>query len=438
MQPLTTKSSPWLGIHLDRNTYAPGDTITGFVHRTTPIITIDAEVTCCLHGRASIVSGLDTRLNSKFNLLTCNERPDEIYRGPLYSLNNMVERWPFSLKIPTCADSTTNTGSTLASYMPTGAMDHQLPPTYSLYSTGVIGVFVEYFVSAKILFYEYDGVKRVQAWHPFKLVQYSPNPPIADFAVRVWRYPGSVRSTRLIPGRQDERGSLFSWAKRSSSRPGDPTLKFELLFGFPTRIQLDNQTPIPLRLAVFPNWDKTSEIIKNVPQKFRLLLIKVSLVTCTKVMTRHGTEKYYTKAVNLGVSNAIDNLQDEIQIPCTSSWEPIDVGKMIDLRITSKWITCGWKEEQFTPSFRTYNMTVTHKLRWDIEFKVAGDTLFVKGEANVLLLRSCDEREQSNRGLGLSEVEEDDSWIRPPPEDEAPPSFADAIVMGRRIDSQET
>ncbi|KAK6709547.1 hypothetical protein SNK04_010493 [Fusarium graminearum] len=155
-------------------------------------------------------------------------------------------------------------------------------------------------------------------------------------------------------------------------------------------------------------------------------------------MTRHGTEKYYTKAVDLGVSNAMDDLQDEIQIPCTSSWEPVDVGEMIDLRITSAGITCGWKEEQFTPSFRTYNMTVTHKLRWDIEFKVAGDTLFVKGEANVLLLRSCDEREQSTRGLGVSEVEEDDSWIRPPPEDDAPPSFADAMVMGRRIDNQET
>ncbi|PCD32277.1 hypothetical protein FGRA07_09529 [Fusarium graminearum] len=438
MQPLTTKSSPWLGIHLDRDTYAPGDTITGFVYRTTPICTIDAEVSCYLHGRASVVSGLDPRLDSKFTLLTCNSGDNILFSGPLYTHNNKIERWNFSLEIPTCADSTANTGITLASYMPTAATDHQLPPTYSLYSMNVIGVFVEYFVSAKILFYERDEVQRVQAWHPIKLVHYSPNPPIADFAVKVRRYPGNVKSSRLIPGRQDEKSSLFSWAKRSSSRPSDPTFTFELVFGFPTRIQLDNQTPIPLRLAVFPNWGESSDILKNLPQKFKLLLMKVSLVTCTKVMTRHGTEKYYTKAVDLGVSNAMDDLQDEIQIPCTSSWEPVDVGEMIDLRITSAGITCGWKEEQFTPSFRTYNMTVTHKLRWDIEFKVAGDTLFVKGEANVLLLRSCDEREQSTRGLGVSEVEEDDSWIRPPPEDDAPPSFADAMVMGRRIDNQET
>ncbi|GKU06075.1 hypothetical protein FLAG1_10794 [Fusarium langsethiae] len=368
MRPSPLKSNPWLGIHLDSDTYAPGDTITGYVYRKTPISTPDALVSCCLHGGASVDSNHDLGMISSFTLLTCHGESNILYRGPLRIQDNNSERWSFSLKVPIYADSTTDAGNTFTSFTQVGATDHQLPPTYALYSADVIGIFVEYFVSVKLIFDVHERTQMLDARHPFKLVQYSPHPPIADFALGVWRYP------------------------------------------------------------------------------------RILLVTRTKIMTRRGREKYYTNTVDLGVPKAMSRLQNEILIPCVSSWDPVDIGEMINLRIglQETGFPYASKKEEFTPSFRTYNMTVTHRIQCSIKVKVAGESFSVKGEANVLLLRSSDEREQSSRGqdastmdedldteLGLSEAEEDDSWIRPPPEDDAPPSFADAIVMGRNTNAQE-
>ncbi|RGP72172.1 hypothetical protein FSPOR_2844 [Fusarium sporotrichioides] len=452
MRPSPLKSNPWLGIHLVSDTYAPGDTITGYVYRKTPISTPDALVSCCLHGGASVDSNHDLGMISSFTLLTCHGESNILYRGPLRIQDNNSERWSFSLKVPIYADSTTNASNTFTSFTQVGATDHQLPPTYALYSADVIGIFVEYFVSVKLIFDVHERTQMLDARHPFKLVQYSPHPPIADFALGVWRYPRSMRGTHLIPGIQRERASLFGWTKRSLSRTDGPIFTYDLLFGFPTRIQLDNPTPIPLRLVVFPKWEETTDIIQNVPQKCTLLSIKVLLVTRTKIMTRRGREKYYTNTVDLGVPKAMSRLQNEILIPCVSSWDPVDIGEMINLRIglQETGFPYASKKEEFTPSFRTYNMTVTHRIQCAIKVKVAGESFSVKGEANVLLLRSSDEREQSSRGqdastmdedldteLGIFEAEEDDSWIRPPPEDDAPPSFADIIVMGRDTNAQE-
>ncbi|KAL6922961.1 hypothetical protein FSST1_000235 [Fusarium sambucinum] len=449
MEPLEPKSDKRLGIRLDSDTYAPGDTITGFAYRATPISTPNAQVLCCLHGGASVVSKHDATIDSSFDFLTCHGESSSLYNGPLNIGFRSHERWSFSIEIPTCADSTINMGNTSATYAPVGTTDHQLPPTYTLCSPGVISAYVQYFVVVKLIYGGSEQVEELQAGHPFRMVQYSPNPPIADFAIRVWRYPKSIKSNLLIPGMEEEKISLFGWKKRSMSRSHDPTFKYELLFGFPTRIQMDNPTPIPLRLVVFPNWEKTTEIIQNVPQQFTLLFIKVSLVTCTKVIAKCGREKFYTRAVDLCLSKAMDRLHKEVLIPCVSRWDPVDVGEMLNLHLglTQVGFNTSYPAEKCTPSFRTYNMTVTHKLQWILEAKVAGQVFSAKGEANVLLLRSSDEREHSTQGqnayeigrtldteLGLFEAEEDDSWIRPPPEDDAPPSFADAIVMDRIIE----
>ncbi|KAG8667782.1 hypothetical protein FPOAC1_012621 [Fusarium poae] len=267
----------------------------------------------------------------------------------------------------------------LATYTPVGATDHQLPPTYELFSPGVVSVFVEYCVVAKLIFGGLGQVEMAEAIHPFRLVHYSPNPPIEDFALRVCRYPRTSKGTRLIPGSREGRTSLFGWDRTSMSRLGDPTFAYELLFGFPTRIQLDNPTPIQISLMVFPNWEMTSNILENVPQQFKLLSIQVLLVTCTKVRA-FQREKCYTRSVDLDLSNDLDRLQREVLIPCANRWDPIDVGEMVDLRV-------GLKEcngEQFTPSFRTYNMTVTHKLQWKVQVQVVGETFSVVGEKRAL------------------------------------------------------
>jgi hypothetical protein len=248
MHPETLKSDPYLGIRLDSDTYSPGDTITGHIYRSDFISTRDAFLTCCLHGEAAVVSGKNTSNDSVFILLSCHQMPDMLHSGPLHTkTRNQERRWPFSFKIPLYADSTENKDNRSASYMPVGAMGHVLPPTYGLNSPGGSGAFVHYFVSAKLIYIRHDTPVVLHALHPFKLIDYSPNPPIADFALKRWQHPHSVRCASLIPGK-----SLSHWIKRSSRRD-DPVFTFDLLFELPTIIQLDNPTSIPLRLVINPN-----------------------------------------------------------------------------------------------------------------------------------------------------------------------------------------
>jgi hypothetical protein len=190
-------------------------------------------------------------------------------------------------------------------------------------------------------------------------------------------------------------------------------------------------------------------------QKVRLTSVEIQLVTYTKALTPRMGERRYTKAIDLGVSKTMDQLRSEIHIPCTSQWDPVDIREMIGFRVglQETRFHCAWSApKEFTPSFRTYSMTVTHKLKWTIRVKIAGESFCVKGKADLLLLRSSEEQEHSGQDQHPSPVyvspdtgsrlpesgedEEDDSWIIPPPEEEAPPSFADAMVMARHGSSE--
>ncbi|RGP80756.1 hypothetical protein FLONG3_1096 [Fusarium longipes] len=442
MHPETLKSNRSLGIRLDKDTYAPGDTITGHVYRKSFISSPQGAVSCCFHAGASVDFGPNRHDNSAFTLLSCHQQPELLFCGPLYIFNtSKEEQWPFSFEIPIYADSTCNKDNRSPSYTPVGATDHVLPPTYAFYSPGVVVAYVEYCIVAKIEYYDLNKTILTTAKHPVKLVHYSPNPPIVDFKVKRCRYPRSVSFPSLTPGRQDSR--LSHWVKRSSRKTHDPAFAFELSLELPTIIQLDNPSPIPLRLAIHPNWEETWEILKNLPQKFTLTSVKVLLVTYTNVMTKGMIEKQYIQTVDLGVLKALERLSNEVQIPCTDQWDPVDIGQMINLRIGLK--KTGFPfgrrvKNDFTPSFRTYNMTLTHGLQWNIEAKVAGEKLSFDGEADILLLRSSDQREQSPSPVeepiitdARQALDEDDSWIRPPPEEEAPPSFVDALVTSDAV-----
>ncbi|CAG7554653.1 unnamed protein product [Fusarium equiseti] len=357
---------------------------------------------------------------------TCQDNPGILRRGPLRIKKGKDRSWSFSFIVPVFADPRENEQTSSPSYTPVGAAGHQLPPSYTLHKYGIVTACVEYQVCAKLIYL--DAEERTQvahAIHPFKLIHYSPYPPITYSAVKRWRHPKSIRSPRLLPG------AKFLLAKRSLSRNSNPEFKFDLLFELPSTIQLDNPAPIPLRLSIDPKWEESD-----------------------KRLGGEG-EREFTTELNLDLSRAIHRLRGEINIPCASSWGPVDVGELINFRLGLIHETGFPKPSmnmEITPSFRTYNMTVTHRLAWKIQVKIAGEAFIVGGKADVLILRSSDGRiprgwegnpylpagtetetetevaEADSRSPSLWD-QEDDSWIAPPPEDEAPPSFTDACSL---------
>ncbi|RBR20089.1 uncharacterized protein FIESC28_05368 [Fusarium coffeatum] len=426
MPPHIPRKSPSLGIRLNQDTYAPGDTITGHIYRQKPIVSPLVRAVCKLQGFTS--AGRMHKCGDKaLSLLKDDWGQPDIYQGPLHIEIDDEERWSFSLRIPLFADEDRASGRYGPSFIPAGER-HQLPPTYVLRTaaTGdgpLLNTYVEYFVFAKMTINSHGKEEELSAIQPFNMVLYSPDPPIADFKVKRWIHRQSFASRKLAPGRQEVKMSLLEKLK-SSFRP-NPEFYFDLLVDVPTIIQLDNPIPIPFRLAARPKWEKTSEIIRDVPQSVKLVAVNVELVTCTRTIAAREGYPWETR-LDLGVSKAIQNLKRDIYV--TS--DPIDIGKLINFRIglENAGFQVSWtrKQDGFTPSFKTFNIEVTHELRYSIHGKVQGEKFAADGKQAVVILRSSGGLPQNN-SENPQVREDDESWIVPPPE-EAPTSLAEEIL----------
>ena len=327
------------------------------------------------------------------------------------------------------ADEDRNSGKYGPSFIPVGER-HKLPPTYILRTaaTGdgpLLNTYVEHLVLAKMTVDSQGREETFTAIQPFKMVLYSPDPPMADFKVKRWMHPQIVVSKKLVPGSQEAKMSLLE--KLKSSFRQSPEFKFDLLVDVPTIIELDNPIPIPFRLAVRPDWKQTSELIRGIPQRVKLMAVDIEMITWTRTVGAREGYPWETR-LDLGVSKAIQNLGGEIYLTAN----PMDIGELTKFRIGLKntGVPVSWTKEPvgFTPSFKTFNIEVTHELRYSVHGKVQGVKFTADGKQAVLILRSCGGLHQND-----SEVapvwEEDESWIVPPVE-EAPATFTDGIMSG--------
>ncbi|KAH7210844.1 uncharacterized protein BKA55DRAFT_529160 [Fusarium redolens] len=422
----TLRSGPLLGISLDRDAYIPGDTITGHVYRQCHTISPDASVSICMfgRGRTMAVIGNSQEYRGLFNLCY---HPKIIFRGPLHiESSKHKHKWPFTVPFPKYVNT----------YHPL-AIDHIMPPSYTLRKTKSMAAVIEYVVKAKLIVTVHGQTEVLEATFPFKVIDLTPDPPIADF--RVERYPNQrvVSSYRLIPGMEDVKFSWKEKIKQSLHGVKDPALEFDLLVEVPMVIQLDNPTPIPFRLLVSPHWEETSDAIRDVPQNVKLLSAHVCIVTITTILCHAELQVQESTEVDLGLDQAISKLNKNIRIPFTTGWQPIDIGEMINLRIGL--LDTGFPQQwthaqyEFTHSFQRYNIRVSHQLKWSVHGKIAGEKFNAAGTSDLLVLKPSDDRlhvQQEPQDVVLEAGEriplrQDSSWIRPPAEEDLP-TFADA------------
>ncbi|CVL02486.1 uncharacterized protein FMAN_00015 [Fusarium mangiferae] len=447
-----------LGIRLEgnQNSYSPGDTIIGCVYRQSPIVSPDSSVTISLSGRAKskiVIHRAETNnaasYRGRFNLIPESACSQKIFQGPLHIESGGDEQtWPFAITLPKHVDPKDLQGGRQEhSYLPLGATDHVLPSTYTLRALGETEGFVEYFVKATLRVTGKGHIDTTEAVLPFNVINLSPDPPIADFGLKGSRSRQTMSSYRLVPGMENVKLSFSQKIKQSFSASSVPEFAYNLLVDVPTVIQLENPTPIPFKLRVVPDLSATSEILKEIPQKVKLISVSMRIVSSTEVIcegTLFSQTNEKREEIDLCVESALNRIQDDIYIPCTDEGPPLDIGAMLGLRLEQ--LRPGTPHRpsnlvKLNPTFATYNIRLSHRLTWKVIGTIAGERFSALGAVPIRILMPSDERGRLGEkdsvqrdgteaafhsAPGPSQLQRNESWIQPP-DDDAPPSFTEVV-----------
>jgi hypothetical protein len=228
--------------------------------------------------------------------------------------------------------------------------------------------------------------------------------------------------------------------------PKDPEFKFNFYVEVPTVTQLDGPTPIPFRMLVAPDWNETSEIIRDVPQVVKPVSIQCWIETHTQYLTEKSDVMDRVTETDLGLRHANVHGFRRIRIPCATVWQPIDMGEKLDFRICDETTLAFYNTQpSLTHSFCTFNIKVKHKLRWEVKCEIQGERFTAEGTSDLVIKMPSSERvveSGSPESIDSPALEvpesvqtSDESWIRPPDED-APPTFLEVqmedLRAGRR------
>ncbi|CAG7558415.1 unnamed protein product [Fusarium equiseti] len=453
--------SPALGIRLEGNqpSYAPGDIIIGHVYRKIHAVSPSASIQIKLGGRTKtklIVSSASggnkrTTYRGRFNLIPENIHWKQIFEGPLHIEQGGDEQvWPFAITLPKYVDPKyLENGEQHESFLPLGATDCVLPSTYSYPTAGTTEAFVEYYLTATLRMRGKSASDGASAVLPITVANLENGPPIADFAVKQARSSQTIYTYRLVPTMKEVKLSFSQKFKQVLQTTSVPTFVFNMFVGLPTIIQLDNPNPIPFKLHIVPDLKATSEALRDVKHQVRLTYVSIRIFTLTEVICE-GTFAPHTKdktnEYDLCVMGPLSHgIREGIYIPCTDGESAIDIGEMINLRLGH--FSRGFPQLpgdlglSFDPTFTTYNIRQSHRLKWEVKGIVAEEEFKEYGTVPITLLAPSDEYgmggfDQSHAGpipaaggsvAGPSQIQRNESWIQPPAEDEAPPSFNQAV-----------
>lgn len=451
------KTNPQLGIHLDggHKRYSPGDVITGHVMRQTPAVTTGAVVTISFRGRAKSKMTESRNENrrvyrGRFNFFDIHEK---LFEGPLHIASDGKSQgvsWPFTVVFPAGIETPGWEGQkdqsqSFLSLRAEDVKNQPLPPTVwtkgGNISFGMEG-FVEYYLEAEMQLAQHGStsVEKVYATLPLEMVQMSPDPPIANFKLLQSAFSQSVSSQRLVPGMEDADLSFVEKTQKLFKSSKVPNFAFNALVDVPSVVQLENPNPMPFRVRLHPVVELTTEALRDVPRTARLKSASMEIRTdwLTKCPSRCGTRQARnSRKTGLAVDESIMGLKDDIYVPCTVDAAPLDLGALIDLRI-GRFGRVGSKKMSTTnllcPDVTTYNIQISHRLKWDIRITIAGENVKLSGEHALTVLEPSDD---GNRAGSVQKSEpqkqRSEAWIQQPAEDN-PPTFEESQVDGRAVE----
>ncbi|KAM5364054.1 hypothetical protein ACJZ2D_011671 [Fusarium nematophilum] len=247
----------------------------------------------------------------------------------------------------------------------------------------------------------------------------------------------SIRSDNLVPGL--DKGTFSQRIKKFVSSSSLPTLASNLEVHMPTVMQLNSPVPIPVMLRLVPDWNRSSESVTGLPPKVKLVAISIQILAMTDYIEPTFSGKQTTE--DLKLEDALKALDKDIYIPCTDEWPPVNVGRLLGLRISRAGRVVQRQvheiqREVLHPSFTTHNLHHTHVLRWKVQLDIAGEK-YTKMDHNPLtILEPSDQGKERSWGETGSEGQErmegeiEDGPPKEDTEDAPPPSFEQAVLEG--------
>lgn len=438
------KSSGCLAIQVDgspKPRFSPGDVIIGRVQRTSPIVSPRARVSISLHGRAKsrlvVHHGQSSTVyRGRFQFFDDRQNVYQLFDGPCHIEAGSQSDWPFAVTVPTSLNHGVLTrgnpyGRSFLPLTPGDVANHPLPSTFSGGSSSV-SAFVEYFLHAKLWLHVHDSTEFHEAILPIAIWNPWRDPPITEFKLRRHNIPYTITSQRLVPGMEDAKLSISQKTQKFFGSSKVPVLNFVPEISIPTVIQIENPKPFPFLIRINPVWSKTSEIIRNVPQKVRLTHIELHLkedveIKCDSFSSRgRGGSNSHKRDLRADV--ALRSLGKDVYIPCVgggSPAQPLDLGNLLNFRLGYAGMIrqISVHPHGIYPDFMTYNIRNTHRLKWEVHISVANEVEKFRGEQMVTILPPSDASWVHPPPLPQPQREE--SWIHPPAEDVLP-SFAEA------------
>ncbi|KAK1566144.1 uncharacterized protein LY79DRAFT_572624 [Colletotrichum navitas] len=286
----------------------PGSVIHGHIVRKAPLNTTSATVRARLQGRAKAKLVNDngnskTIYRSRFPFWGESDVSDTVHEGAINIGAEESLSWPFSLKIPTDVSETTVNSclkdkekrnyfikAPLKADAAAELPGQPLPGTYHYSNSGFSKKwhgYVEFWIEATVTV---KGAKE-RIWKTFQATlpirvnsKPPPWPPISDFELTKREFPGCVSSHRLVPGMEQVGLSFKQKTRELFSSSKVPTFNYTVQMMCPAAIQLGNPSAIPFTLSAIPIWEKTSQVIVDVPQVMTIKSATVEIETTTSII----------------------------------------------------------------------------------------------------------------------------------------------------------
>ncbi|KIN03532.1 hypothetical protein OIDMADRAFT_117635 [Oidiodendron maius Zn] len=404
------QTSPELSIKLDGPvaSHYPGETLTGEIIRRIHTVSTRAWITIRLYGRTK--SKLTIRRNNgssttthhyrgRFNLFAPDEICQKVHDGPVHiPPGGGPQTWRFALIVPTApSPRSVKMGNIQGrSFLPLNDADiaaSSLPSTFAFETARWrerFHCFVEYYLEAE--FRQENSSHITKAIVPIPIQTASIPYPFEKFDLNTRKYSACFKTQRLIPGMENTELSFGQTMQKLFGSSKVPQFGFSVQVDYPTIIQMQNPNPISFKIRIIPDRIRTSNVILDVPQTIRLTSLSMEIQATTSIIcdatfssrTASATEKYNFAGQGTILGGS----------PITISPDPdakaLDLGALLELSLHPQHANARGRAlhrfGQLYPSFVTYNIKHSHRLRWQLILEAAGESEKFTGEQAVSIL----------------------------------------------------
>ena len=423
----------------NRSLYRPGDTIVGFVHRKSRLVTPHATIKISLHGTAQVWRdalnlGEGSSDNAPFSLLDDLKCSQILHDGPLHIAPGLTEaqQWPFAMTIPTHVNNPRwGTHQDMLLSLQSGRYGDRRLPTSTHGHSGQGKLNVKYTLRAELQTFNEKEAKTYDATLPLGIASLSLDTNSAKLQWHdVFR---SVNSFRLVPGQENTAPSTSHRMKNFFVNPTDPTFWFHLEVQTPTLAYINDPSPIPFLVRAVPDWQKSHKTMLQVAPRVKLSGFKLDLGGFCEVKCE-GRDGRPPGRSYLGKENVIEWQDRAVEIPCGEKCDFVDIGEAINLRIDY-----GGQYFEAIPGYVAPHLAkpgpdIFHRLYWKVCVEIAGKEVECRKDQWLGVLPLGDKGDAApSLPPPFLEDSKTETWIRPPDEPDAPPSFQEVQMEDMKV-----